>query len=141
MNQSNSYVYFAFKGDNFDPNVVTSELRIKPTNSWRTGEPGEYIQQQKYSCWTLKSYSDELLDMDKLVSEVIYQLSDKIELINNLKQRLNLDTVLEIVMYIDINEEQSTPYIGHNSEIIRFLHLTETTTEIDIYRYNSVDDE
>lgn len=140
MNQSNSSVYFAFKGDNFDPNIVTGELGIEPTDSWRAGEPGKYIQQQKYSGWTLKSTSDELLDMDKLVNEVVAQLSEKIELINNLKQRLNLDTVLEIVMYIDIKEEQSTPYLGHTSEVINFLHRTGTTTDVDIYRYNSADE-
>jgi len=137
MPKSNSYVYFAFQGDNFDPNLVTTELGIEPTDSWRTGESGKYIQQQKYSCWQLKSTSDELLDMDKLVTEVVSQLSEKIELINNLKQRLNLDTVLSIVLYININEEQSTPYLGHNSEVISFLHRTGTTTDVDIYRYNS----
>ncbi|MFY0592964.1 DUF4279 domain-containing protein [Roseivirga sp.] len=140
MNQSNSYVYFAFQGDDYDPKLVTTELGIEPTDAWRTGEPGKYIQQQKYSCWQLKSTSDELLDMDKLVNEVVSQLSEKIELINNLKQRINLDTVLAIVIYIDVNEEQSTPYLGHSSEVINFLHRTGTTTDVDIYRYNSADE-
>ncbi|ELR73836.1 hypothetical protein C900_01446 [Fulvivirga imtechensis AK7] len=85
----------------------------------------------------LKSTADELLDIDKLVNEVVSQLSAKIEHINNLKQRLNLNTVLEIIMYIDINEEQSTPYLGHNSEVINFLHHTRTITDVDIYRYSS----
>ena len=137
---SNSYVYFAFQADNFDPNVVTTELGILPTDSWRTGEPGKYIHEQKYSCWQLKSTSHELLNMDKLVNEVVSQLSEKTELINNIKQRLDLDTALSIVMYIDINEAQSTPYLGHNSEVISFLHRTGTTTDVDIYRYNSTDE-
>ncbi|XOV94345.1 MAG: DUF4279 domain-containing protein [Bacteroidota bacterium] len=140
MNHSNSYVYFAFQADNFDPNELTIELGISPTDSWRTGEQGKYIQQQKYSCWQLKSTSDELLDMDKLVNEVVSQLSKKIELINNLKQRYKLDTVLVVVMYIDINEEQSTPYLGLNSEVIDFLHQTRTETDLDIYRYNSTNE-
>jgi len=137
MPKSNSYVYFAFQGDNFDPNDVTTELGISPTDSWRTGEPRRYIQQQKYSCWQLKSTSVELLDMDKLVNEVVSQLSEKIELINNLKQQLNLNTVLEIVMWIDMNEEESTPYLGHSLEVINFLHQTGTITDVDIYKYNS----
>ena len=137
MSKSNSYVYFAFQGDNFDPNVVTTELALEPTESWRVGEPGKYIQQQKYSCWQLKSTSDELLDMDKLVNEVLYQLSDRIESINKLKEKHSLNTVLGIVMYVDTNEEQSTPYLGHNSEVINFLHLTGTKTDLDIYRYHS----
>jgi hypothetical protein len=137
MNLSNSYVYFAFQGDSFDPNEVTNELGIEPNDSWRTGDPGKYIQQQKYSCWKLTSTSDELLDMDKLVNEVVSQLWDKIKLINEIKEQYALDTVLEIVMYIDINENQSTPFLGHNLKVIDFLHRTGTTTDVDIYRYNS----
>ncbi|MEQ9102859.1 MAG: DUF4279 domain-containing protein [Cyclobacteriaceae bacterium] len=139
MHQSNSYAYFAFKGDNFDPNHVTSLLGIEPTDSWRFGESGKYIQQQKYSCWQLRSTSDELLYMDNLVNEVVSRLSGKIELIKKLKEQYSLDTVLEIVMYIDINEEESTPFLGHSIDVIDFLYRTRTTTDLDIYRYNSYD--
>jgi len=139
MKKSNSYIYFAFKGDNFDPNKVTNQLEIEPSNSWRIGESGKHTQQQKYSCWQLSSTSDELLDMDKLVNEVLSQLSGKIEQINKLKEQLRLETVLEIVMYIDTNKEQSTPFIGHNLETIEFLHKTGTTTDVDIYKYDSVE--
>jgi hypothetical protein len=137
MKESNSYAYFAFKGDNFDPNEVTNLLGIEPTDSWRQGESGKYIQRQKYSSWQLTSTFDELLNMDKLVNEVVSQLSDKVELINKLKDQYCLDTVLEVVMYIDINEEESTPFLGHNIEVINFLHGTGTITDVDILRYNS----
>lgn len=139
MKESNSCAYFAFKGDNFDPIEITNLLGIEPTDSWRMDESGKYIQSQKYSSWQLTSTSDELLNMDKLVNEVVSQLSDKIELINKLKDQYSLDTVLEVVMYIDINEEESTPFLGHNIEVINFLHGTGTTTDVDIYRYNSAE--
>lgn len=137
MIQSNSYVYFAFRGDNFDPDVLTQKLQINPSDSWRTGDPGKYIQQQKNSCWMLKSTENELLNLDKLVEEVIAKLSDKVEMINILKKEYNLETILEIIMYVDVNEEQSTPWISHNKQILNFLYFTGTTTDLDIYRYNS----
>lgn len=56
-----------------------------------------------------------------------------------MKEQYSLDTVLEIVMYIDINEEESTPFLGHSIDVIDFLYRTRTTTDLDIYRYNSYD--
>lgn len=132
MIQSNSYVYFAFRGDNFDPDVLTQKLQINPSDSWRTGDPGKYIQQQKNSCWMLKSTENELLNLDKLVEEVIAKLSDKVEMINILKKEYNLETILEIIMYVDVNEEQSTPWISHNKQILNFLYFTGTTMDLDI---------
>ena len=72
--------------------------------------------------------------MDKLIHEVVPQLSEKIDQINNLKNTLTLKTVLEIVIYVDIDEEKSTPFLGHNLEIIEFFNGTRTYTDVDIYR-------
>jgi hypothetical protein len=40
MNKTNSssYVYFALKGDDFDPQVVTNKLGIEPTANWKAGD-------------------------------------------------------------------------------------------------------
>ena len=139
MEQSNSYVYFAFSGNDFDPTHVTQELGIEPTDFWRKGDPGKYIQQQKYSCWRLVSTGNEVLDIDKLVVEVISQLTHKISEIVILKDKLHLETFLEVVMYIDTNDEQSTPMLGHDLSVIEFLYKTGTRTDLDIYRYTSTD--
>ncbi len=79
--------------------------------------------------------------VDRLVDEVIGQLFDKIEIINELKNQFNLDSVLEIVMYVDTNEEQSTPALGHDLKTIEFLYRTQTKTDVDIYRFNSANNE
>jgi hypothetical protein len=36
----------------------------------------------------------------------------------------NLESVLEIVMYIDTDEKQSTPVLGHDLKVIEFLYRT-----------------
>lgn len=138
MTKSKSYVYFAFHGDEFDPEIITSELGISPSDSWEKGDLSKYIQQRKYSCWKLTSTMDELLDMDKLVHEVLTQLSKKTEQINKLKKQLSLDTLLQVVMYVDFDDEMSTPFIGHDLETIDFLYKTKTKTDIDIYKYHSM---
>ena len=75
--------------------------------------------------------------VDRLVDEVINKLFDEIEIINELKSQFKLDSILEIVMYIDTNEEQSTPALGYDLKTIEFLYRTQTTTDVDIYRFNS----
>lgn len=138
MENGNTYVYFALSGDNFDPEVVTKKIGVIPTEKWNKGDKGKYKPTLEYSCWIFSTdKGKEYLMVDSLVDEVISKLFDKIEIINELKHQYNLDSVLEIVMYIDTNEEQSTPALGHDLKTIEFLFRTQTKTDVDIYRFNS----
>ena len=138
MEIGNSYVYFALKGDSFDTDEVTNRLDIKPTDSWRKGEKGFYKSAVEFAMWRLSTdKGKEYIQIDNLVGEIVSQLYDKIEIINDLKKQFKLDSVLEIVLYIDTNEDNSTPALGHDLKTIEFLYRTSTTTDIDIYRFNS----
>ena len=140
MGKSNSYVYFALQGDDFDSGIVTDSIRIKPTATWRKGDKGNYNPKMKYSCWKLSTEKGkESIFLDNLVSEIVDQLYGKIEIINKLKRDLDLTSVLEIVMDVDTNQEQSTPALGHDLRTIEFLYKTKTTTDVDIYRYDSTE--
>ncbi len=134
-----SYVYFALTGNDFDPDVITESIGIKPTEKWRKGDQGKYKKNKEYSCWKLTSTKDkEYIFIDKLVDEIVNKLFEKIEIIVQLKKQYNLSSTLEIVLYVDINEDQSTPALGHNLKTIEFLYKTQTETDIDIYRFNSL---
>jgi hypothetical protein len=87
----------------------------------------------------LVSTGNEILDIDKLVVEVINKLTHKISEIVMLKDKFHLETFLEVVMYIDTNDEQSTPMLGYDLSVIEFLYKTGTRTDMDIYRYTSTD--
>jgi hypothetical protein len=138
MKPNNSYVYFAFKGDNFDPNEITERIGIKPTEIWRKGDKGKHHPSIEYSGWQLSSEKgQEKIEIDILVDQVVSMLYDKMEIINELKVRFNLESVLEVVMDVDINAKTSLPALGHNSKTIEFLFKTKTTTDIEIYRFNS----
>ena len=140
--QSKSHVYFALQGDDFDPDEVTNSLGIEPTDAWKKGDKGKYLPNQKYSCWKWSTGTGrEKIFIDTLVDEVIEKLKSKVEVINNLKEKYHLASVLEIVMYIDTNPEESTPALGHDLKTIQFLYLTQTITDVDIYRYNSAETE
>jgi hypothetical protein len=139
---SKSYVYFALHGDDFDPNEVTRELGIEPTDSWKKGDKGQYIANQKYACWKWSTEKGkEAIFMDTLVNEVVEILKAKVGNINKLKEKYQLTSVLEIVMYIDVNPDESTPALGHDLKTIEFLYQTQTVTDVDIYRYDSAETE
>lgn len=138
METGNSYVYFALTGDNFDTDEVTNRLGITPTDSWRKGDKGQFKPILGFTSWRLATdKGQEYLQIDKLVDEIISKLFDKIEIINDLKRQFKLNSVLEIVMYIDTNEDSSTPALGQDLRTIEFLYRTGTTTDVDIYRFNS----
>jgi hypothetical protein len=138
MGKCNSYVYFALKGEDFDHKIITDRIGIEPTEFWKKGAKGKYNSILKYSGWILStSKGKEYIEIDKLVDEIVNALKDKVEIINQLKSEFRLDSVLEIVMDIDINPEKSTPALGHDLKTIEFLYLTKTTTDVDIYRFNS----
>lgn len=134
----NTHVYFSLVGDKFSPDKISEELSIEPTESWQSGDLGKYKKELTFSCWKLSTKKGkEYLDIDKLINEIVKQLKDKIDIINELKLRYQLDSVLQIVLDIDTNPDQPTPFIGHDLETINFLSRTQTKTDIDIYRFDS----
>ncbi len=66
-----SYVYFALKGDDFDPNEITARLKIEPSVCWRKGDKGKYIEKQKSSNWQLNSQAIENIQIDNLINLVL----------------------------------------------------------------------
>jgi Domain of unknown function (DUF4279) len=136
MIEKNSYVYFVLKGDDFNPDEITSKIGINPTNTWSKGDKGKYKPKMGFACWELAT-GKENIEIDKLVNEVVDKLYEKIEIITELKSKYNLLSVLEIVLFIDMNQDESTPSMGHDLKCIEFLYKTMTTTDVDIYTYNS----
>jgi hypothetical protein len=139
MNKCDSYVYFTFIGDDFDPAEITNQLGIEPTEAWKKGDKRRSSTiNYTFSRWLWASARGvEPIFIDRLVNEVIIKLRDKIEIINELKRLLNLESVLEVVLYVDINDNHPTPALGHDLQAIDFLYRTQTTTDVDIYRYDS----
>lgn len=135
MDIRHSYVYFALMGDVFDMENVTSKLEIVPTEVWKKGDAGRYRKELDFSCWKLcsKKNIDQLFVAD-LVNEVVGQLFDKIDAINELKQQYGLQSILEVVLYVNTNEDESTPSLGFDSKTIEFLYRTNTEVDVDIYR-------
>lgn len=110
-------------------------LQIEPTQQGRRGEKGRYIPEQKHSYWQIATEKGkEYLDIPMLVQEIVVQLSSKVEIINSIKEKYQLDSILQIVLDIDVDENISTPILNFDNDVIESLYQTKTEMDIDIYR-------
>ena len=132
-NVCNNYLYFSFDGESFDTDLVTRELEIQPTAVKRKKELGS-----KMSSWKYKVNVGDKIDLESPLENLIDLFRRKIEVINDLKQKLDLSTRLQFVIDIDINPQASTPYFGLNQKAIEFLSQTGTVVDFDIYKADTI---
>lgn len=138
MNNSHTYVYFAFKGQDFDPNDITKLLAIEPSSSRKRGDTWNNARVYQFSYRRLQiNQEKEDYIIENSVDKIVSQLYHKIELINEIKIKFNAVTVLEIVLFVDTNPLISTPALGHTLRTVEFLYKTGTTTDVDIYTFSS----
>ncbi|MCB2410299.1 DUF4279 domain-containing protein [Hymenobacter lucidus] len=142
MSASQSYVYFSLQGADFDPDEVTTRLGITPTKTWRKGDQKSYGIPRQNTAWIWETArGTEPIWINTLVDEVLSTFEAKADIIMELKHTLQLESMLCIILYIDRNEDESTPSVGHDLRTISFLYHTQTTTDIDMYHYNSAENE
>lgn len=130
------YVYFALKGDDFDPSIITERLGIKPSDSWKKGfKRKPNAKELKFSFWSFSTVPGEgNIFIGELVNKIINELEDKIDEIIKLKEEFNLYSVLEVVLEIDTNPEMSSPALSFDLRVINFLYKTQTDIDVDIYK-------
>ncbi len=135
MDTNECYVYFAFDGDDFNPDDITSDIGIEPTSVLRKGSKIPNIR-PRINSWKLSTETiiNEIIDVEEMSLEVVRKLQHKIELIEKIKEKYSASTRFQIVIWITTDEKQSTPAIGFNVEIMKFLVETDTFIDIDTYR-------
>ena len=127
--ECNSYLYFAFYADCFDVNLVTEKLHLMPTSVRIKQEPIPVS-----TSWNYRVDAGNEVDLVTFINKLIDVFDPKIEEILHIKKELNLKTVLQFVIYIDIDPETSTPFFGFNDRVIHFLAQTRTEVDFDIYK-------
>jgi hypothetical protein len=141
MSKCDSYAYFALRGD-FNPAEVTVRLGIEPTRTWEKDDKSKFKAHRESAFWAWETVrGKEIIFVENLVEEVVAKLESKAQVIVELKRQLQAESTLQVVLYIDMNEKKSTPALGHEVRTINFLYATQTSTDVDIYRYDSCDEE
>ncbi|MGE6230651.1 DUF4279 domain-containing protein [Paenibacillus chitinolyticus] len=122
---------FLIVGDTFNPNKVSSILKIKPTGYYVKGEKvtGRNLI-RKETCWFLKTECEKSLDINDQLSKIIKPLIGiKKELIE-LKKQMVIDYKFFIVIKI---EENQVPAMYLLSEVIEFIGHIQAEFEFDVY--------
>ena len=134
MRKNEGKVYFAFQGDNFNPNEITKLLGINPTKVRLKNElPSGKLP--KFSSWIFSSENivDEVIDIYEMTTSLVKTLESKVDIINEIRQKLNVTTHLEVILSFSTNEEISTPAIGFDTATIDFLAKVGAFIDIDTY--------
>ena len=99
LRKNEGRVYFAFDGDDFNPNEITKLLKIQPTNiRLKNSLPSGKLP--KFSSWIVSSDNiiDEIIDIYDMTAMLVKTLESKVDVINEIKQKFNVTTRLEIVL-------------------------------------------
>lgn len=136
MNTNEGYVYFAFSGENFDPDELTTFLGIQATQAWKKSTRDLERGLPKRGIWNFSSEKvvNELIDVYELSSRLVEQLKPKTQRIIEAKSRFNVEPYLQVVLWISMHEEHSTPAIGFEVDVIEFLAQVGASIDIDTYR-------
>jgi hypothetical protein len=132
-NECNNYLYFSFDADFFDTAEVTKILGLEPTSLMIKKE-----RVPKSTSWKYIIDAGNDLDLETHLEKLIEIFEPKIDIINRLKNSLNLETRIQFVIDIDINPDSSTPYFGLNKKTIKFLNMTETEADFDLYKADTI---
>ena len=124
-------VLFVLSGDNLDPNEITQFLGIKPTSTSQILTPSLIKNSWKLSTGEITADIIDVYDMSSTVVGRLQQYADKIA---EIKNRLSLKAVLQVVLWISTDDKIPTPAIGFESEVIAFLNRIGASIDIDTYR-------
>lgn len=135
MKTNKGRLYFALRGNNFNPDELTEALGISPTNIIREGTKLKNTT-RKFSFWEISTdeICAEVIDIYDMADEILQQLLPKKKQIVEMIQKHNLTPFLQVVLWISINDEISTPAIGFNPDVITFLGDINGYIDIDTYR-------
>lgn len=84
--------YFSLFGDEFDPNYVTSILKIESTNTAYKGDIINKKHRIKETSWTLGTDYEESLDVNHQLTKVLDLLRNKVKEINSIRNENRLST-------------------------------------------------
>ena len=137
VNTNEGKISFTLYGDevkDFSPSELTKFLGIDPTATSIKGERlGKYPKSSRWEFSTGKK-SGELIDVYDMGNEIVAILEPKKELIIEAIEKFHLSPCLNIVLWISTNEDISTPAIGFESSVIKFLSEIDASIDIDTYR-------
>ena len=123
-------VYFGLFGSDFDPSIAKSAIPIYRAVATPKGDPIP-----KYSSWRFSTgkIEHDYVDVYELASTLVSELQPHTKDIIRIKERFELEAILQVVLTISTTEDHSTPAIGFNEDVLNFIHAVGATIDVDTY--------
>lgn len=124
-------VYFALRGDDFDPDDATKIIGIAPTSTRRRATPRPKFSEWKFSVGEIEN---DVIDVYEMSSDLVDMLTKYEGNILVAIKTLGLSATFQVVLWISTDDSVSTPAIGFEPEVISFIHKLGASVDIDTYR-------
>ena len=118
--------------NNYNVYEISNVIGIQPTTVKRKNDTrvNPLTQENNPGFWTLKSDTFCGYDMKIATNNLIYQIKDKIQLINELCEANQGKVVFDVVASFYVNEE---PAIYFERDFIELIHYLNAEIQLDLY--------
>ncbi len=124
------YTYFRIVGD-FDPDVVSEMLSLKPEKSWKIGDLRKNGTVFDFANWDYGLCEEYDVVTDEQLKKTIASLIPKVDILQEIRRRYDVCFYLEVVPTIVYGE--TTPCLAPSLEVMKFCLDTQTKISIDLY--------
>ena len=139
METKNScYTYFTIVGD-FDPDSVTSLLGLNPDQSWKIGDLRRNGTAYDFARWSFGRCDQYDAIVANQMRKTIEPLLNKTDSLNEIRQKNKVNFYLAVVPSVHAGE--INPCLAPSLDIMDFCHATRTEIDIDLYVYDSEENE
>ena len=141
MNSSNPYelkrtnvmAEFSIIGDTFSLETITNELGILPSITRVKGDKIRNTDMvHNETCWEWNTGYEESLEVDNQISQIIGKFECKLDRLDALKVRFDLEYKLSVVINVQ-NDEKPAIYLSR--ETVKFISRIESDFDCDLYIY------
>ena len=135
MKKENScYTYFHIHGDDFPIEEITKALGESPFRSWYKTDIREADGKQFGFCnWSGFRVDDYDPYVEKQMEKTIEPLLNKIDILNKLREKYNLEYSIVVVPQVYVNK--INPDLSPSMKVIDFCHTVRARISIDLYLY------
>ncbi len=132
MKSRNScYTYFRITGS-FEPDEISKSLNLEPFEIHKIGELRKNGKTRfDFASWSFGKCDIYNVEVVNQMLTTITPLLDKIDILNDLRKKLDLSFYLEVVQ--TISPKESTPCLAPSLEVMQFCCDTGTALDIDLY--------
>lgn len=128
------YTYFHIYGKNFDPEQLKKALGLSAFRSHSDTDTNRAGKTYNFSTLSICYVEDYNVYLYKMMEKTIEPLWDKIDLLNELREKYNLKYYINVVPHIYTDE--ITPVLSPSLKVMDFCHLVRAEIDIDYYIYD-----